>query len=315
MTTPRRRPSLRFLLPVLAAFFAVGAAWWALRSPIPSGSTLPDAGAVTVADSPSGDTLTTRWALPPADATPGQLSGSVVVPGGGNVEGTRVTVARLLASALRGPRRLPQVHAVSVGADGAFDVGPLPPGHYAVTASGAAGATGPTVVELAAGTRGRVDLTLTQGAVALSGRVRDASGEPLSGAVVTAQSVALVSADEVVALHEVETDAAGAYAVHVPPGVYEVLVRAPEHAPDQAARVVAGPLTHDVELRLAARLGGNAWTATAGRRPEGARFQVVGGATALSAPEARADANGVASLEGLEPGLVQMLARWGDQVG
>jgi hypothetical protein len=313
MSQPRRTAGPRFLLPVLAALVAVGAAWWALRSPVPAPGTVPDAGPAPEEKARQEDALTARWALSPADAAPGHLSGRVLARG--SVEGTRVTVARVLAGPLRGPRRLPEVHAVGVGAEGAFDVGPLAPGVYAVSAAGPAGAAGPRVVELTSGARETAELTFAPGTVTLRGQVRGGSGGALAGAIVTAQALSLAASDEALALYQVETDAGGAYALHVPPGLYEVLVRAAEHAPDRAALVVAGDSAHDVEARPAARLGGRVSTATAGRRPEGAWVQVVGGAAALTAPEARADATGAFALEGLEPGQVQLLVRWGDQVG
>ncbi|MCP3136344.1 carboxypeptidase-like regulatory domain-containing protein [Pyxidicoccus xibeiensis] len=300
------------MLPVLAALLAAGAAWWALRAPVSPGDMPPDAGAAPEAAAGGGDSLDARWALLPSDAAPGQVSGAVRAPDGGSVEGTRVTVARVLAGALRGPRRLPEVRAVGVGAGGAFDVGPLPPGQYAVTASGPSGTAGPQVVEVASGATARAELTLMPGTVVLSGRVRGAGGAALPGAVVTVEAVTLGAADAAVELHQVETGADGAYALQVRPGVYEVLVRASDHAPDRAARVVAGDLTHDVEPRPAARLGGRVHTATAGRRPEGARVRVVGGA---AASETRADATGSFALDELEPGQVQLLVRWEDQVG
>jgi hypothetical protein len=201
----------------------------------------------------------------------GPSSGIDAVVVGANGEPVAGAVVRI-AGGDRDADRVPR----ATGGDGrvSFDVAP---GQYRVTAAMTGRAPAEGQIDVAAGTRASIDLTLGAAAPVLRGTVSDATGGGIAGAVVTVAAMpGVLGADSERAIAAL-TDAQGHFETSAVPGRYQVETRHPEYIGDTRA-VDVGPDGAELAIQLAPgavvegrvidRAGGSVAAATVGWRRE-----------------------------------------------
>jgi protocatechuate 3,4-dioxygenase beta subunit len=215
-----------------------GGLWWWLGRDSSRGNGAPTAGVAR-----NGGPVAAPGATGPASG----IDATVLGPDGAPIEGAVVQVNDTASGPGPASRddRLPRTTA----ADGraGFDV---PPGHYRVTAAATGRAPVDAVVDVPAGGRAPVQLAMSAVAPVVKGVVSDATGGPVSGAIVTlAPQPGSLSADHQRAVAAF-TDAAGAFSTSVAPGRYQVATRHPEYLGDTRA-IDVGPAGGELAIQLA----------------------------------------------------------------
>ncbi len=311
----RRSPLRTAALPLAALVLLAGAVWWSLRVPTDEAPS-PQAPAQAATEARERS-FSQRWGYDDAQSPTGRVTGRVLGVDGAPAAGATVTLTRALPWQAAGPRQLPRVWSAVSGPDGRFELSAIPLGPYGVTAmaEGASSEAMPLSVEDAE-RPAEVDLTLRPGAVHLRGRVlaTENSGVP-ADATVTAQAHTPAETEGGAATWRASVDGAGRFMLALPPGAYDVLVRARGHASRREAFVLAGDVEPTFHMRPAARINGRTLERSGNQRLASASVTLVGSPSALVTPETRTDITGAFTFDELDADRVQVLVRHGGLLG
>ena len=176
-------------------------------------------------------------------AARGGIDGTVVDDRGQPVPGA---VVRAMVDSRLG-REVEPVTAVA-GADGGFALD-VAAGRWSVTASAPGRVPGDTVAEVAPGGRTRIQLRLASGGANVAGRVIDATGGTVGGALVVLAPEQGVLAADLRRAAAAMTDGDGRFELGVVPGRWRVLTSHPEYVSDaRSIDVPASGATIEIPL-------------------------------------------------------------------
>jgi RNA polymerase sigma factor (sigma-70 family) len=264
--------------------------------------------------------LRSGWSLPPSDqgVARGSLQVLVRTTEGAPVGGAVVVLLKAAPDADR-PGEPPVVTQGQSDGGGDFRFDDLEPGQYAVAAMAdgfAPGRQGPITVE--SDRMAAAELRLTAGGLLLSGRVLDAGGGVVSGAMVTAVLSRSTNpgAPNALVLRALTTER-GEYRLFVRSGQHQLRAEAAGYAPAEAWLALKENRTRDFVLTPAARVSGRVIERASGQPVADAEVLLAGEESAARYPTstpARTDGQGRFLFSSVEAGRHSLSARWGPLV-
>ena len=230
-------------------------------------------------------------------ATTTAVEGVVRDPDGRPIEGALVSISRT-----RSPSDPPRVSGrkgnVITDGDGRFAFEDTGPGEYRLAASFPAWLASETpTFRLAVGTRKQVDISLRRGGQPLSGRVLDAGGGPIPGALVTVGegypwTVFVGVRTRPPLRFRTVTDDQGRYQLRLEAREYTLRAEAAGYAPHETTVPVTRAVVRDLRLHPAARVEGWVREQRTGQPVADARVDLRAGIFDRADRDTSTDANG-----------------------
>jgi RNA polymerase sigma-70 factor (ECF subfamily) len=249
---------------------------------------------------------------------PGTIEGSVLDADGRAVPGAFVALtAEAAEERLHDPEAARPAATAVASVAGSYRTGPLPPGLYVVTATAPGWAPGERLglALLPGESLTGIDLVLGRGGARLFGRVLDAGGGAIGGAVVRARALGAAGRPSGVRTFAAASAGDGRYELTLARGSYVLVAEADGYAPLGQTLALDQDKAHDLRLAPASRIAGRV-VVRGGAPVPGALVRLE--EERVLAPRARevvADAAGRFVFASVAAGAYQVRARKGALVG